>query len=527
MKRLLTLVSFLSLNLLLYSEQWQIVGTRAMGMGGAYVAMAQGPIAQYWNPAGLYQPSLQNFSGLEINAAAGIEATGGILDHVSEITKLSQEINEIKTSQSSGSDIDANQFSAFVKTLGILNQIHNQITKKKGVGALVEANGSFGLKFSKLALSLNNYTSIGANPWIDTENINIVSNSQGGAGDNIPTNTNTPPEEYQEVATQLGNIISELAGNSQLSNTPLEKLICGTNNGCLSAKNINTAQDLANALINELASSEVPPSEIQRFLNEAENYLPQAKEIISTLTSGGSFDNNQSKLTLKARSFTELSIGYAWDMSRYLSGLSMGANIKLIRADIAQKEFLFVGEDKTSDAFKDIRDTRKTSVKPTFDLGFLWKVNDKYPNIPLRPRAGLVIKNINGPRFEDCERSYRLDPQVRFGLAISPFNWWHLTFDMDLTKNSTPVDGFYSKQLAFGTEINILNKKSFNLPLRFGVLKNIAEKDSKTLYSAGIGLTFAYIHLDAAIGISSGKSRIDDKEYPQKAQAVVNVGILF
>ncbi|MEK7814113.1 MAG: hypothetical protein AAB296_10165, partial [Candidatus Desantisbacteria bacterium] len=35
------------------AEQWKILGTRPMGMGGAFVAMAQGPMAQYWNPAGL------------------------------------------------------------------------------------------------------------------------------------------------------------------------------------------------------------------------------------------------------------------------------------------------------------------------------------------------------------------------------------------------------------------------------------------------------------------------------------------
>lgn len=99
--------------------------------------------------------------------------------------------------------------------------------------------------------------------------------------------------------------------------------------------------------------------------------------------------------------------------------------------------------------------------------------------------------------------------------------------DIDITKNKTAVDGFNSRQLALGTEINILNKKSFNLPLRLGLMKNLAESDSKTIYTAGIGLTFAYIHFDAAVGISSGKQNIDGDEYPEKAQGVVSLGILF
>ena len=36
-----------------YAAQWQIMGTRAMGMGGAFVGVAEGPVTQYWNPAGL------------------------------------------------------------------------------------------------------------------------------------------------------------------------------------------------------------------------------------------------------------------------------------------------------------------------------------------------------------------------------------------------------------------------------------------------------------------------------------------
>lgn len=508
----------------LYSEQWQIVGTRAMGMGGAYVAMARGPIAQYWNPAGLYQPSNQNFNGLEINAGIGLEATGGILDYVSEITDLSKQINDIQDSQTNGSQIDANQFSAFVKTLGILKEI----SSKDEIGALIEANANFGLKFSKIALSLNNYTSIGANPWIDIQNINVVSNNSSNGinpGDNLPIYS-SPPSNYQDEANELANIISTLAGNNfSLTGTNLEILLCGSNN-CLPSS-INTPQTFAEALVSSLASNGISEDEIQNFINQAKEYLPQATDIISNITSGGSFNDNQSYLNLKARSFTELSIGYAWDTSKYLSGLSIGANLKLIKADIAQKTFYFVGENETGDAFKDILDDRKTSTKPAIDLGFLWNVNEKYPKIPFKPKLGLTIRNINAPKFDDFNGSYKLDTQARFGLAISPFNWWHFAFDMDITKNKTPVDGFDSRQIAFGTEINLINRKSFNLPIRLGMLKNIAEKDSKTMYTAGIGLTFAYIHFNAAVGISSGKTKIDNNKYPQKAHGVINLGILF
>src|SRR5262245_19879932 len=42
----------------------EVVGTRALGMGGAFVAVADDPTAVYWNPAGLPRMGVINL-GLE------------------------------------------------------------------------------------------------------------------------------------------------------------------------------------------------------------------------------------------------------------------------------------------------------------------------------------------------------------------------------------------------------------------------------------------------------------------------------
>ena len=54
-KSLITLALVVSCACFAGAEQWKTLGTRPMGMGGAFVAMAQGPMAQYWNPGGLFQ----------------------------------------------------------------------------------------------------------------------------------------------------------------------------------------------------------------------------------------------------------------------------------------------------------------------------------------------------------------------------------------------------------------------------------------------------------------------------------------
>jgi len=512
----ITLTGFISV---LYSEQWQILGTRPMGMGGAYVAMARGPIAQYWNPAGLAQISTQTFNGFEVSAGVGIEATGGLLSNVSEITDVSKQIDAIKKTQDSGSTdkLDANQISALVKTLGILGKMN----EKEDSGALVEVAGGLNTKISKIALSVNNFTSVGLNPFIDTKNINIV--KTGNAGGNIPTaNTTDPGSQYDPAKQNLTQAIDIIG----LSN--IKSLLCGGDSSCESNfdSNFHSSQDLAYTLINQ-AKTNTTPEDINKYSQEALKYADEAKKVVDNLVSGGSLDNNTSNLNVKAASFTEFAAGYARPFDKLLTGLSIGANLKIIRGQIGDKTFKFLEEDKTGDAFKDINDYLKTSVKPSLDMGFLWNVNDKYPKIPFRPRVGLTIRNINSPSFDGPNGKYKLDRQARFGVALSPFNWWHWALDIDLTKNSTPVDGFYSRQLSFGTEINIINRKSFNLPLRLGMMKNIAESDSKTIYTAGIGLTFAYIHFETAVGISSGKQYIDGNKYPEKAQAVASLGILF
>jgi len=515
-KIILPLLFITAINL--SSEQWQILGTRPMGMGGAYVAMARGPIAQYWNPAGLAQISTQTFNGIEIPVGVGIEATGGILSNVSEITDVSKQIDAIKQTQTKSEQIDAQQMSAFVKTLGILGEMN----KKDDSGALLELAGGVNIKVSKIALSVNNFTSVGLNPFIDTQRIGIVNNTS--IGSNLPTNNTTDPSsDYIPARNNISQAVSTIGLDK------IESVLCGSDSTCQNIFQTNFSNDpskFANALINEAITNKVSIDDLNKFSEEAKNYASEAAPVFQNFT-GVSFSSNTSNLNVKAASFTEFAAGYARAANKLLSGLSIGGNLKIIRGQVGDKTFKFLEEDETGDAFKDLNDYVKTSVKPALDIGFLWNVNDKYPKLPFKPRVGLTIRNINSPSFDGPNGKYKLDRQARLGIALSPFNWWHFAADLDLTKNSTEVDGFDSRQLSFGTEINILNRKSFNLPLRLGLMKNIAESDSKTIYTAGIGLTFAYIHFDAAVGISSGKQYIDGDKYPEKAQGVVSLGILF
>ena len=167
MKKAHIFTVLLMLSSVSYAEQWQVLGTRPMGMGGAFVAVAQGPIAQYWNPAGLYASS-GNVSGMELPVAAGIEFTGKTMENASKLGQVADDYAAIQSKQTAGGAMDAQQMAVFVKSLPLIANMN-----KKGTGALLEVNGGLNLKFAKVAVSVNNFTSLGASPFIDTTNIGL------------------------------------------------------------------------------------------------------------------------------------------------------------------------------------------------------------------------------------------------------------------------------------------------------------------------------------------------------------------
>ncbi len=515
MKKLIITLCCLAAPAVLSAEQWQVLGTRPMGMGGAFVAVAQGPIAQYWNPAGLVKSSA-NVSGMEIPVGVSAEFTGDIIKNASQIGDLASQYSAIQTAQSNQGAMDAPKVAAFVKTLSLMNDMNDP-----GKGALIEMAGGANFKFSKVALSINNFTSIGLNPFIDTTNVGLgVIAGDGTSGVTMAGAVATNPGD----STQLAAANTIEAAINTIGYASLENLICGSG-GCLTTQNvgITNADTLANAFVNQAALSN---DQITEVANTMSQYAADVAPIISGAASGASYTNNQSALEVVGASFVEIAAGYAWNLDKWMHGLSLGANLKLVNGRTASTSFRFLSESNTGDAFK--LENTKSSWQPAADLGLLWDVKQTYEKAPFSPKVGLVMRNINSPSFDTpAGGDYDLDRQVRLGFALNPAKFWTLALDMDLTKNKTPVDGFDSRQLAMGTEINIFNRKAFNIPLRAGIMKNLAEKDSKLAYTLGTGLNLLFMHFDVSGVVSSEKTEIDGSEMPTKVGVAASFGLLF
>ncbi|PJB23143.1 MAG: hypothetical protein CO113_18880 [Elusimicrobia bacterium CG_4_9_14_3_um_filter_62_55] len=400
------LASLLSLALVgqAGATPWHDLGPRAMAMGGAGVAMAQGPLASYWNPAGLGQ--LYGTSGLVIPAfGMRIEATGRMLEGANDLYQISQ---------NAASHTNAD--------------VTNALTKfgERGNGAMVDLGASVALKLWKGTIFATPLAYIGATPYADTT-------------------------------------------------------------GGLTPATLGTA--------------------------------------------------NTSEMRLRGGVFTELGFGYAHEIME--TGLIVGGNLKGIVGKVGFNRIRITQTDPGNGSFGDFDTNTKTSIQPGVDLGLLWDMRETFDGLPLRPRIGVVGRNLNNPKFKYPAQAVTagerdklsMQGQVRAGVALSPFKFWHLTADLDMTENLTLIDGYKTRYAGVGTEINVVNRPRFNLPLRAGLKKNLSDTNSGVAFTAGAGLNFFHFTLDIAGQVSAKRTQLQsegkNEKVPNNVAASIRLGFLF
>lgn len=502
-----------------FADEWQIVGPRALGMGGAYTAVAVGPAAQYWNPAGLSQGV--NKSGLDISATGRVELTGNAMEVASKLSKMQDQYKSLQQAQQTGGKLNANTFAAMVDSINQMNQLNQNAS-----GAVASANGGASLKIKNFVIGLSNYTQIGATPFVDLTNIGLGA-FPGGSGVTLGSIA-TPAAQYQAYATSITNSLNTAFGGNA---STMYNLICG-NSSCptstLSPATASTFADLANALVNQSVALGASTQQMADYANQIAANADAAAPVISAASGSNPYANNQTRLNMEGGSFTELGVSYA--RSVLTDNLHVGLTGKIIQGKIGYYKVSALSDNASSiDALKDYNKYSKTSVQPGLDLGVLYQ----FPT-PSRPRFGLVVRNINSPSFDRTDQAkadgksdkYKLDGQARAGFAINPMNWWTLAADLDLSRNATSVSGYSSRQFALGTEINLVNHKLFNIPLRVGIMKNV-DKGSDVAYTAGTGINMLTFHVELAGMISSKRSQFDGKDFPTEAGASASVGFLF
>jgi hypothetical protein len=401
------------------ADEWQAMGPRALGMGGAGVALSQGPIASYWNPAAL---------GLATENAYGFQLPVGV--HAALTGPVIAGANDLKNAQNGCPALiaqgAAGQAQCTANITSALTELNNPTD-----GLRVDANGGGDFKVGKLAFFARDFINAGAVPRVDM----------------FHTGTNPLLPNY--------------------------------------------------------------------------------------------YGNNTSALIVKGASDLEFGVGYGHEVP-YVPGLFVGGNLKLMRVEVGYAD-ISINQNNTgnSNIVSQVKSSATTSANVGVDLGALWDVSRTFENVPLHPRIGITARNLNNPKFTQSASAvadgvtgkYAVNPQARMGLAISPFHWWNIAADVDLTKNTTPIGGVDSRQLGVGTEFNVFNRSWINIPLRAGISKNLAESGSSTMLSLGGGLNFLHLMIDAS-GTAS-PTRINTQtqgkttRIPQELGAAVQISLLF
>ncbi|MBI4064236.1 MAG: conjugal transfer protein TraF [Elusimicrobia bacterium] len=524
-KNLLLTLTLIVGGIRLGAESWPVLGSQPAAIGGSFVGMAKGPLGQFWNPAGLAQEN--NISGLSIPVGGRFELTGGILKDAYNISNIAAKYDAIQTAQTSSGAINADQMAAFLQGVVALDSLN-----KPGKGFLIDVGGGLGVKIGRFALMVNQYTEVGATPFVDIKNIGLGAISAGSGGVNFAAISNGDPADATNLASanQIETAINTI-GFASVAN-----MICGA----ATCPGISSPNELSNALVNQ-ATATSTTAEIANAAQLIADNAAAAGPIIAAIVNGNNnpYTNNASNLTLRGASFTEIALGMGHQL--LLPGLYVGANIKAIQGTVGYHKFQVLDKEAdVGDLVKDFDRSKKDSIQPGLDVGVFYDLNKTLPVLPMRPRVGLMARNINSPEFDQPDvakqngesSKYRLDSQVRFGASFSPFNFWTLAADIDVTENKTPVKGFKSRMLAAGTEINVFNKSWLNIPLRAGINKNIAESKSKAAYTGGLGLNFLHVHVDLGGSISSETEKYKDKngktqDVPANASAHANISILF
>ena len=516
MKKFFIFIFILFSSTLIYADKWQAVGARAMGMGGTGVASATGFAQQYYNPA-LLSTISKNNNDVVLNINAEIDTTDKVLTLIDKINNMTDKYEAIIDKIKNKEYANAIEMISIMDTLKALQKLN-----LKNVCATADVNAGLSSKFNKISVSVRSYGSAGVTPIVDKKNIGLVSSVDGIKLDNF---LNPTSEEEQKAA----DIIKEALIKYDLTES-FENLFN------LSDK---TAQDIANAIVNMTDAAQSTVQDIKNMADKIAADLPEIGNILKTLTSG-SYKDNESQVLIDAGVFTEVAVGYGYEI---VKGIQVGGNLKYIQGQIAQTGIMILSDNQDiGDAISKALDNKETSNQIGLDLGAFIDISSFVDrDILLNPKFGITARNVNNPYFERPkkplsekyekikwnENKYYLGSQLRAGISINPIQKFIIACDVDLLKNKTFIENFDSQEFCAGVEYLLLDKTNFILPLRAGINKNIAVSKSNIEYTAGTGLYTFGFSFEFAAGISENTTTFDGQKIPASASFALNLGYSF
>ncbi len=483
---LLVIVSVMMLALAsrTLASEWKIVGPRALGMGGANVAVANDVTASYWNPAafGFFNGSEEDEYGKRgwsttlAGVGVGAKLHGNFGDTIDKVT-------EIDFDGLTGT-ITADKVSDFIELLSAIEEFRGN--KKL---AVVTAYGGVGVQSGHFGFGSNVFLDVTANPNFDFNNIGPDNNNPG---------VFTISEFSDPANLGCGTCSTASISVSTLTSTQVKEI-----DTQLQALGWTATQrnGYINAVDNGLSGAAVPSDIVDQTVNAA--------SLANNASGTGPISKNTSTLRFKGIGLIEIPLTYGHAFSE---NLSIGGNLKYMKARVYNISIDILNQD-FGDALDDALDDYEDESNFGIDLGALYRVGDSL-------RVGIVGRNLNSPTFGSVEE----EAQLRTGVAYQPSGFITLAADLDLTENDVSVgSNVKSQNFGAGVELNLFKF----LQLRGGFYKNISEGDIGVVYTAGVGVNLWVVNLDVGVSRSGESSELDGDSIPKEVRAEFALSMLF
>lgn len=490
------------------AREWTIVGPRALGMGGAHVAVANDSSASYWNPAafGFFKSKEGGEYGRRKWSAA-VDAGFGAQVH-EELGEFLNEISRIDFDTVNTGVISENNVTNF------LNLVNNLKTfdENPNRALTIAMNGGLRVQASHFGIAEYMFTDISAKGDMDLVNIAPVA---AGAEFSVVDFTNPSNYGCSPPACPLSGTLSSTQNYLSLDQKNALNTYLTTELNWTSTESANFINAIDNGLIQAVNNGQELPADVVGTIKNVASVGNSA----ASASGGTSLADNKSRLLFKGIALAEVPATYGYSIT---DDFALGATIKYMKARVYNTE-VPVFNREFSDALRDAQEDYMESKNFGVDLGLLYRFGDDL-------RVGLAGHNLNSPKF-DMKPLFPGDndkieekAQVRGGLAYKPLSFVILALDYDLTKNDTTISGSYQTQnIGGGLEINLLKI----LQLRAGAYKNLAKSDIGPVYTAGLGLNLWLVNIDLGASLSPNTTTIDGNDIPKEVRAELALSALF
>lgn len=468
------------------AEEFVIVGPRAMGMGGAGVAVTRGGLSSYWNPAGLappHSPRVDSTWDISIPFSAQYTASENALGEIDDLVELVEDIDfdQLAADLAAGNLLSSEQVREILRLAEEIPDL-----EARGTGLLTSASLGLSARLDSFSFSALGILYAGGVTNVDLAGLALGNTGLGGVL--APTGGTPATPAGHQLASSL--VAQGLATPAQADEIVFQAEQAGVN---------------------------VANPQFQQLLGEI---LEVTRDNL-----GGSLDNlfsaNQSGVDVRGMLLQEYGVGYAHP---FLSIFSVGLTAKLLYGTTYFEPFELRAIGDLDDILEELTDgeNREESLNFGLDLGILVQPLDWLA-------IGLVARNINQPEFDfEGPGNYTVDPQLRGGIGAQPVEGLTLALDLDLLKNeSDALPGFESQVIGGGIEYALLDV----LFLRLGASKNLADEKEEPVIHGGLGFRIPPVQIDLAAMVSTDFTEIetsrdgDADDLPERAGAAIMIGI--